>query len=106
MKILGYDIDETGCESHSCVIAKDKSGPRLNGPCTCLPRVDVATRKKLITRINCYVRPEDVGDFLKRNDPGTAWCSECPVCGNSTFNVIGAGVVCDTPGCSHTHVGN
>jgi len=103
MKILGYDINPDGCDSATCFV-KHRQLDGADKPCTCLPHVDVATRKKIITRLNNY-RSLDDESLPIPQDGQIAWTSTCPICGNSVWNVPGAGHICDTPNCPHSNIG-
>lgn len=98
MRIMGYEINEDGCGSLHCYVNPKEGGK--HHPCVCVPKGDVALRKKIITRLQHYVYADDADGFKQAN-PEAAWCGTCPVCGNSTW-YSPVGQVCDTPMCSHT----
>lgn len=106
MKILGFDINDAGCDSHTCHVREIFNIPNDNEtkvPCECIPRTDVATRRNIISRLRQYVPLWQSRKIEQlENAPGSVYVTKCPICENSVSHIGGAGRVCDTPGCSHT----
>ena len=101
MKILGYEINDAGCDSTTCFVRHNQLDG-IDKPCTCVPRVDVATRKKILTRLNIYRSSEDDSLPVPHAVEQIAWTSTCPICGNSVWHVPNVGRVCDTPKCKYS----
>lgn len=53
MKVLGYDISDSGCGSHGCVVKKP-IGAGTNGGCSCFEQVkrgDMLSVKRIVTEL-------------------------------------------------------
>lgn len=106
MKILGFDINEAGCDSHTCYVREAfniKCGNEAKVTCECIPRTDVATRRNIISRLRQYVPLWQSRRIMQlEGTEGSVYVTACPICKNSVSHIGGAGRVCDTPGCEHT----